>query len=209
MSELANRPGYERVGTGRFDAFLRRLLSIKGVVSPDVEPKLQPGIDLTRAPWELAELAVLAGWRGYQVYTSEPATALLHSILQLQNRAGSGILCVVESFAPWSSCTPFIIDTIPATLFGGAASSTLSRLDTRAGAPNLAGTCVATHVAAASQTYTSWPIDGNGSFPPYRGPWIISPGFGLQVQSNSVNNEVAGTFRYWERAGEQSELVAF
>lgn len=30
------RPGGDRIGTGRFESFLRRLLSVKGVIAPDV-----------------------------------------------------------------------------------------------------------------------------------------------------------------------------
>lgn len=31
------RPGGDRIGTGRFETFLRKLLSVKGVIAPDVE----------------------------------------------------------------------------------------------------------------------------------------------------------------------------
>jgi len=207
--------GREILGTARFETFLRRLLGVKGIVAPAIEPKLQAGIELLTPPWELAENALLAGWRGYQANDWEGPVAGQYSSIQLQNPVGSNIVCVVRSI--WSQANAaaaaylLFVDTIPGTIFGGAPLATRVRIDTRGTDPlTLQGGAVVTSGSGVGAP----PYQSRVIVQPATGGtntdvvYVITPGYGLLIQGGTLNTEIRAGLMWWERAMEPSEAAA-
>jgi hypothetical protein len=211
---LLRLPGQQEgdVGTARFETFLRRLLGVKGVVAPRVEPKLSGGFDLLRPPWELAEVALLQGWRGYQGFANVAGVALQLGYAQLQNPAGSNVLivCDLVELIPDGGQPVGYLELIPGTLFAGAAQA-VTRRDSRGTDPvTLAGAGVlmgGTGVGAPgySSRYVKASTDVMVGVPCR---YVITPGYALQLLNPVVAVAVAANFQWWERAGEPSELAA-
>lgn len=207
-------PRQETVGTGRFETFLRRLLSIKGIVAPTVEPKLSAGFDLIRPPWELSENALLAGWRGVQSYATVGPVAGAYSQLNLDNPVGSGMVLVVERVVIGSVAASFGAFWNLSPTVSMAASAATARMDGRgtAGTPAPAyttgvfttGTTVAALVGRAMYTWSP----ASAVTREFAGPWVVPPGMSLIIQSSAVNVQIGGGFVWWERAAEPSELAA-
>lgn len=207
-------PGAD-LGTARFETFLRRLFSVKGNVAPAVEPKLQAGLDLLTPPWELAENALLAGWRGFQANDYEGPVAGQYSSIQLQNPVGSNIVCVVTTIWTQSNAAAgayaLFVDTIPGTIFGGAAVATRVRTDTRGVDPlTLQGGAVVTSGSGVgAPPYQSrvivQPTTGGTNTPVL---YVITPGYGLLLQGGALNTEIRAGLAWFERALEPSEAAA-
>lgn len=210
-------PGSE-LGTARFEDFLRRLFSVKGRVAPAVEPKLSAGIDLLRPPGELAESALLAGWRGFESFINASAVAGQYSWWELRPPAiGNGVIAVVE-FVGWYAgvaLTPTI--GVRDTRTGGAAVTDIGTLDNRYGSiasltANPAFKPFQGADVAAPGVLGHSPLVGAGTntfLSP--GPYILASGFTtrtFQVVNRIVNVQLNGFVRWWERPAEPSELAA-
>lgn len=214
MIKIQRSPGSD-LGTARFETFLRRLFGVKGIVAPAIEPKLQAGVELLTPPWDLADNALLAGWRGYQANDYEGPVAGQYSSIQLQNPVGSGIVCVVTSI--WTQANAaagayaLFVDTIPGTIFGGAAVGTRVRTDTRGVDPlTLQGGAVVTSGSGVGAP----PYQSRVIVQPTTGGtntnvmYVITPGYGLALWAGAVNTEIRAGLAWFERAAEPSELVA-
>jgi len=210
------------IGTARFESFLRRLFSVKGVVAPQIDPKLSAGLDLLRPPWELGEAALLAGWRGYELVMNPAAVAAQYCWGQIipPATAGGGIIAVVESFMLYGGigATTYVTAGIrDARSAGGAAITNIGNIDSRYG--SLAGTlprpaCLATQGSdvAVPGVYSRIHVQVTASQDTYvAGPWVLRAGDAgvrtFQILALNVNNQFQATVRWWERVAEPSELA--
>jgi len=207
-------PGSD-LGTARFETFLRRLFGVKGIVAPAIEPKLQAGVDLLTRPWELAENAILMGWRGYEAYTNNAAVAGQFAHMQLLNPVGSGLLVVVERFytanLPAALTAWYELGTWNAGLTQRTA---IMRIDGRGptplapvsstGATVWSGSTVASSIGGSAALHQA----ATGQRQEVHGPWVVQPGFAFMMVATAVNVALLGGIRWWERAAEPSELAA-
>jgi len=216
-SVSAKRPGWERIGTTRFEAFLRNILNIKGAAAPDLAPQLQGGLDLTRAPWELCDLALAAGWRGFEAYHEQGAVVAEYGQHMVSNPGLSGLLVVVEHF--------YLADTgaAYASYFGldsflpETQVTSISRMDGRgplpvapaigSGGQFWAGTAAAGVGIPTSGQSGLWRQTAGGVSVPVRGPWVVPPGLAFRIGNAATNTAQRVGVRWWERAAEPSESV--
>jgi hypothetical protein len=204
------------VGTSRFETFLRRHLSVKGIVAPTVEPKLQAGIELLSGPGDLAENALAMGWRGFECYASINPGVGNYACFEL--RPAAGIVALVERvnlLASGGSVSVAlgIADSRPA---GSTAITDIGTVDSRYGSrASLTAAPACRPFSTANATVPG--VLGYVVTQPSAadilvdGPWILTPRDltnTFQVLCRGTNQLMIVSCRWWERVAEPSELAA-
>lgn len=197
---------YNEVQVGRYVRFLQKFLQIKGrqPAPLTIAGEIIPVFGLFHG----AENRYLEAWDRFSVGLQQPAVAAQISRIQLRNPSGSNTLFVVEKlvFSVSIADTLILLNGISADL---ATTITGPRLDSR-GRANSVG--IASRQAAAGgaglnnlffwQGIANTPIEGI-VFEEQEIPLL--PGDGLQVATNSVNEQLTCSFFWRERFLEEAE----
>ena len=191
----------------RYDQLLRRVGDLKGPGSKvnDVLQELFPMLDVENLP---AELYVLAGWQlGLGAHSLGPVAAESGRI-QLFNPVGSGKIATVNRIGVRSSTGQRIrYARVSAALFSGIGTEVFrdTRLDlgSRPSCQIRADTTVAltdangmVQINADVEEY----IDSSNDI------FVLGPGSGAEVGTNTLNTSLTVTFFWRERVAEPSEL---
>lgn len=208
---------YNEILAGRFNRFVQKHFSMKGREGmPTLAADLQVNIQL----WSEAENAYLEGWDLFGSFLSNAANAAGAAGQRLRNPAGSGVIAYLERYSIASSVAEnpavlieifpttvdyAVIQPVPALDGRGRAASTLVLSKTNAatagvllsGGNGLIGGFL---TAAANAIGYDLIQDPRAGIP-------ILPGRAVNIVGGVVNDNLAGTVRWRERALESSELT--
>lgn len=199
------RPGGERVGTDRFETFLRRLFSVKGVVAPSIEPQLNASLDVLGAP---EEYYFAQGLRPFATFLDLGPQVGLFTYTQLANPAGSGHIVVVSLVQMFSSGGESLLFRWDGP--GGGTSMNYgwreSRFGVTAGAAIGATVMTFSSVAAITGQVAGALVGAQGAVTQTERVWVIAPGRNLTIWQSAVNLQYRVAVAFHERPCEPSEL---
>jgi len=202
---------YNEILVGRYNRWLQKLLQLKGdAPAPQLAGEIQPSILYPHG----VESRYLEGWNLYGRSLSKTAQAAVTSAVRLRNPAGSNVLAVIEkvTFTEGTANTTFTheIGATGADLDGGGNSGVA--LDTR-GRPGSALVMSANSLVDAPSL--SFVIEQTALLLFTTFQAIVTdvqeqpllPGQAFQIRDTVVNQSMRCSYRWRERAIEESELT--
>lgn len=199
-----------RISKGQLGTAIARIF---GLVDENAVASVAPELMPTTSPWERDEFWALTGGNlcvsGFYI----TAVAAQYSAMQLRNPAGSGMILIVERihfFAPAAGFVYVGMNLVSGLTTLANAIDSYHRDSRRAPGGNvirgLAGRI--THGNDAGLIIPQQSVY-KAATDSIKETWVLTPGFGLQVASNVVNNDLAPTIFWREKPISDSEQLTF
>jgi len=197
-----------KIEVGRFSSLLRRVLNMKGVsdVSSELSPEISPVLTLEseRPEWEF-----LKGQKLMSVVFAGRSVAGQNSAIRLRNPVDSGVVAV---FPAGGIIVGITLNTSVILLERNTIQAALAEVipsvarDTRY--PQLAASALlasqGNNIAASGEAYWSIFLDDKAQTT-VDVPFVLTPGFQLQLSSTSNALVLRGAFGWLERRLDQME----
>lgn len=190
-----------KIEIGRFSDLLRRLLSMSGVstVASELAPEISPVfvLEQERPEWEFLKNAKLCTSQ----FSVTPVAAQFPQA-RLRNPPGSGIVAVFTDFN-WAVGLTSVVNLwrVTTLLDMAGPANTMSR-DTRLAALNISGLIATQQTSAVALTgdffYHAVNNAGEDTMP-IKVPFVLTPGFAIDIGGETVNSSLRGNFHWLER----------
>lgn len=199
-----------KIERGQFSSLLRRYLGMAGQtqVADELAPEISAvlALESERPEWEFLKGAKLMAACG-----TVAASAGLESACRLRNPAASGVIGIIDHI---SFSTGGLAATIRVTIGNDAGNLTTTvqsnSRDTRyprAAFPGNSALICSTDYGANGDTVFHSSLATNSSPPFLRTPFVITPGFQMQVTSLTLNVGLLVNFHWLERTLDQLERL--